>query len=257
MKNYLLIIDPQNSFCDPSGELYVPGAEADMTRLAEFVSRRGESVDRIIVTLDSHNKIHISHPIWWADEAGNPPEPFTRITAEDLAAGKWHTVNPADHEWSLSYLEKISPHVIWPYHCLIGTWGHEVYPALLKHLNRWRDTFNDLEFIVKNSSRFTERFSAVRAAVEVPGDPSTRVNKALLQDLDEADAVWVAGEASSHCVADTVSDIVEYSQNKEIARKIVLLADAMSPVSGFEGAAADFCGRMKHAGVRILRMNGV
>jgi nicotinamidase-related amidase len=32
VKSHLLVIDPQVDFCDPSGSLYVPGAEDDMGR---------------------------------------------------------------------------------------------------------------------------------------------------------------------------------------------------------------------------------
>ena len=35
----LLIIDPQNDFCDPNGALFVPGADEDMKRLASMVMR--------------------------------------------------------------------------------------------------------------------------------------------------------------------------------------------------------------------------
>ena len=36
-KNALLLIDVQNDFCDPNGALFVPGAEEDSKRTAEFI----------------------------------------------------------------------------------------------------------------------------------------------------------------------------------------------------------------------------
>ena len=39
MRIELLIIDPQISFCDPDGELFVPGADEDMKRLATMINR--------------------------------------------------------------------------------------------------------------------------------------------------------------------------------------------------------------------------
>ena len=131
MKTLCLIIDPQNSFCDPSGELYVGGAEKDMNRLAEVVRHRQGEIHRILVTLDSHNKIHIAHPVWWVDAEGNPPDPFTRISIQDLDSGRYQASNPAHRAWTRFYLEAVGSHVIWPYHCLIGPWGHEVYGPLL------------------------------------------------------------------------------------------------------------------------------
>lgn len=251
MKTMLLIIDPQNSFCDPEGELYVNGAEKDMARTADLVRRRGRDIRRIIVTLDAHNKVHIAHPIWWVDAHGNLPAPFTRISIEDLDAGRYQAADPAHREWTRSYLAAIGAHVIWPYHCLIGTRGFEVFPPLLAELNAWREAYHDLDFVLKGSNRFTENFSAVRPSMPVPEDPATRVNRSLLRSLGEADRVWVAGEASSHCVADTVTDILRFSDVPGMAQKIVLLADAMSPVSGFEAAASDFFQRMQAEGVSV------
>lgn len=251
MKTLLLIIDPQNSFCDPSGELYVAGADKDMARLAGLIRRRQSDIQRIIVTLDAHNKIHIAHPVWWIDADGNPPEPFTRISIEDIDAGRYQAADPACRSWTRTYLAAIGSHVIWPYHCLIGTRGHEVFAPLLAELNAWREAFHDLDFVMKGSNRFTENFSAVRPSMEVPGDPSTQINRTLLRSLGEAERIWVAGEASSHCVADTVTDILRFSETPAITQKIVLLTDAMSPVAGFEAAADDFFQRMRAAGVGV------
>ena len=39
MKIHLVAIDPQNDFCRPDGALSVPGASADMDRLALLVHR--------------------------------------------------------------------------------------------------------------------------------------------------------------------------------------------------------------------------
>jgi len=251
MKTLLLVIDPQNSFCDPAGELYVGGAEEDMGRLAEFIRRQRSDIHRIIVTLDSHNKIHIAHPIWWIDAEGNPPDPFTRISIHDMDAGRYQASDPAYRAWTRRYMEAIESHVIWPYHCLIGTWGHEVFEPLLEELNAWREQFHDLEFVMKGFSRLTENFSAIRPAVEVPDSPFTQVNRGLLRMLNEADRIWVAGEASTHCVADTVTDILRFSDPPTIAKKITLLGDAMSPVAGFEPSADAFFERMKAAGVKV------
>lgn len=249
MKTLLMIIDPQNAFCDPEGELYVGGADADMQRLAGFIRRRAGDIRQIVVTLDSHNKIHIAHPIWWIDADGKPPAPFTRISIRDVDAGRYRAADPSHREWTRTYMETIGEHVIWPYHCLIGTWGHQVFAPLLDVLNDWRERFHDLDFVMKGANRFTENFSAIRPSVAVPDDPFTQINQSLLQRLDEADRIWVAGEAASHCVADTVADVVRFSNDPEIPRKIVLLTDAMSPVAGFEERAAAFFERMRAAGV--------
>lgn len=252
MKTHLLIVDPQNSFCDPSGELYVAGADKDMEFLKNYILEQGEQVSRITVTLDSHNKMHIAHPIWWMDENGQPPEPFTTITDNSVVEGCWRARNPADQAWSEDYIKKIGSHTIWPYHCLVGTWGHGVFQPLAEVLDGWREKHHELDYLFKGSCRYTEHFSVVRPAVEVPGDPQTFVNTALLRSLNVAERILIAGEASSHCVADSVTDIMQYSENREIGRKIALMTKAMSAVTGFEDRAEEFFSRARERGVQFF-----
>lgn len=56
----LLIVDPQLDFHE-GGSLAVPGATADAERIAQLVTDHTESIDEIIVTLDSH---HVSECFW-------------------------------------------------------------------------------------------------------------------------------------------------------------------------------------------------
>ena len=62
-KAILLVIDPQVDFCDPNGSLFVKGADADMKRLATMVRENINLIERINITLDSHQYVHIAHPI--------------------------------------------------------------------------------------------------------------------------------------------------------------------------------------------------
>lgn len=257
MTTHLLIIDPQNSFCHPEGALYVPGAEEDMKRLADFLRAAGDRIDRATVTLDSHNKIHIAHPNWWVDADGNPPDPFTGMTFEEVRDGRWRAADPDHQEWSMLYMRQVGSQTVWPVHCLIGTQEHEVFGELLPALNDWRAQYDQLDFLFKGFNRYTEHFSAIRAAVEIIDDPFTHLNRALLRVLEAADTVLVAGEAASHCVADTLDDIVEYSEDKKIGSKLTLLTDTMSAVPGFEETARAFYGRMETAGARFTTTDRV
>jgi nicotinamidase/pyrazinamidase len=84
----LLIIDPQVDFHE-GGALAVPGATSDSARIAEFIKGNGHKVDEILVTLDSHYKIHIAHGIFWTSESNETPAPFSSIKAADIESGKW------------------------------------------------------------------------------------------------------------------------------------------------------------------------
>ncbi|MCB9523408.1 MAG: hypothetical protein H6702_08495 [Myxococcales bacterium] len=255
---HLLVIDPQNDFCDPAqGSLFVPGADADMARLARFVERVRDRLDDIHVTLDSHHPVDIAHPTFWRDSAGNHPAPFTQITYAEVEAGRWSTTLPVARGRALQYLRALEtggryPHVIWPPHCLIGSQGHNVVPALFDALRGWEEKrFAVVDYVTKGSNLWTEHFSAVQAEVPDPADPDTQVNTRLIDTLEQADLILLAGEAGSHCLANTVRDIVARFSDPSYVRKMVLLTDATSPVPGFEALQDQFVQDMTALGMRL------
>lgn len=246
-KEILLIIDPQNDFCSPSGSLYVPGAEKDMERLANFIHTKSDDLSKILISLDSHSVLNISHPYYWKDAKGAPPTPFTQIKVEDVEQG--HFVPCFEKERSLEYLRKLElqgefPHVIWPEHCIAGSVGAAIHPILMDEVKNWVRKGNSYELIYKGINPYTEHFGIVRANVPDPSDPATDVNQELLLQLENADCIWLGGEAESHCVANTILQLIPYPN---IIGKIKILKDCMSPVTGFEKADSLF----KSAGVQI------
>ena len=252
---HLLVIDPQNDFCDPNGSLYVPGADGDMDRLARFVDRMRDKLAAIHVTLDSHRKVDISHPIWFRDSRGRHPAPLTVITAGDLDAGTWTTTQPSAYPRTLAYLRALEaggryPHVVWPYHCLIGDGGHNVWPNLATAIHAWEERFAMADFVTKGSNPWTEHFSAVQAEVPDPDDPTTQVNTGLITTLEQADTVYLAGEALSHCLANTVRDIADKLADPSFVQKLVLLSDCSSAVPSFEPYADAFLKDMAARGMR-------
>ena len=270
----LIIIDPQNDFCDIPAEhcpydpmnfgerirpaLPVAGAHDDMLRLAAFIRRTGNRLNDIHVTLDSHNPIDIAHPRWWVNENRENPAPFTVITAADVKAGVWKTANPLAQNYSAGYVENLEaggryPLVVWPEHCLIGSWGHNVHAAVKAELDVWaRNRLEVVDFVTKGSNPMTEHYSAVQAEVPDPSDASTLLNTRLIRTLAEADIVVIAGEALSHCVANTVRDIAN-NFGEENIRKMVLLTDCASPVGGFEQLGKDFVAEMTARGMQTAR----
>ena len=226
---HLLIVDPQNDFCDPRGNLYIPGADDDMSRLADFIHRWKDQINQIHVTLDSHRRLDIAHPLWWCDQNGKAPSPFTLISPEEIQTGCWKTAVPYFQERTTAYIHALHakgryPHTIWPEHCLLGSWGHNIFPELLKAIQAWEERRTFVNYVIKGMNPWTEHFSAVRAEVPDPEDSSTATNNELIQSLSKADSILVAGEAATHCVMSTVEDLSHY------AGKIVWLCDTTSPV---------------------------
>jgi len=257
MKTELLIIDPQIDFCDPQGSLFVAGADKDMERLATFITNNGKNINNIHVTMDSHHLLDVAHPIFWRNSKGENPDPFTIINSQDVKDGTWQPVFPKLIKKMINYVESLEasgryPLCIWPPHCLIGSKGHGVYPALFEVLSKWEERPWAVDYVTKGSNIYTEHYSAVRAEVPDPSDPSTQLNaNKLIQTLMEADNVLVAGEAGSHCLANTVRDIVEGFGDDDLVKKIVLLNDATSPVTSFENLQEDFIAEMTAKGMQI------
>ena len=256
MQVELLIIDPQVDFCDTAGALYVAGADQDMARLARMVGRLAPKLADIHVTLDSHHYVDIAHPIFWKDGGGQHPAPFTVISAQDVETCRWVTTQPGMYRRALAYVQALEkngryPLCVWPPHCLIGSPGHVVVPELFAALQDWERRFAVVDYVTKGSNVWTEHYSAVQADVPDPADPSTQINTALIQTLMKADLVAVAGEAGSHCLANTVRDVANSFGDDRLVSKIVLLADATSPVTGFGAYQDDFLREMTARGMRL------
>lgn len=258
---HLVMIDPQNDFCDPQGALFVPGAQDDMKRLARFIHRMQDRLDQIHCTLDSHQTIHIAHPIFWTGADGKHPAPFTIISAEDVKNGVWRTTHPALQAHGVNYTATLAangryPLCIWPPHCRIASWGYQVVPDVYAALLAWEEKFNKVDFVVKGSNFLTEHYSAVMADVPDDGDNTTKINTGFLDILARADVIYFTGEALSHCVANTVIDIAD-NFGEENIKKIVLLEDTSSNVPSFEKLGEDFLTKMRKRGMQTARSTDI
>jgi len=259
IRTCLLLIDVQNTFCIPEFELFVggrsgKGAVEDNVRLCEFIYRNLPHITKIACTLDTHTAMQIFHEIFWINDAGEHPIPLqTLITQDDIEAEKWR-VNPAvvagvgrnnrDYSWFKKYGEHYVktltedgkyPLTIWPYHAMLGGIGHSVVSAVdetcfFHAIARNSQTHYEL----KGRNPLTENYSVLRPEVltDVEGRPIVQKNTEFLRMLLTYDRVIIAGQAKSHCVAWTVSDLLTEIQQTEstFTEKIYLMEDLTSPV---------------------------
>jgi nicotinamidase-related amidase len=276
----LLAIDVQNTFCLPDFELFVGGrsgrgAVDDTQRLCEFVYRNLGEITTIVPTLDTHQAMQIFHPVFWVDCAGEHPEPIaTMIQLEDVESGKWQ-INPEvagqlglSQDYALHYTRQLTqdgkyPLTIWPYHSMLGGIGHALVPAFeeacfFHGMARQTQT----QFELKGDHPLTENYSVLRPEVMVDagGQPIGQKNRQLIQRLLEFDAVIIAGQAKSHCVAWTVADLLTEIKaiDAKLAQKIYLLEDCTSPVVvpgvvDFTDQANQTYGEFAAAGMHIVR----
>ena len=271
----LLVIDPQNDFCDlpaslcPAGNapsLPVAGAHADMQRLADFIRAQAGQIDAITVTLDSHQRFDIAHPGFWQTGAGAEVPPFTSITAAQVRAGDFTPRDAAAVPRTLGYLDALEAQgrytlMVWPVHCEIGSWGHGIHADVLAACGDWQlQRQRAVHNVFKGTNPWTEHYSAIEAEVPDADDPSTLLNTALLRALGQADALLIAGEASSHCVRSTTEHIVQHLPRLVPgwqASRIVLLTDGMSPVAGFEAQHQAFLDGMRKSGAHLASMSEI
>ena len=255
----LLIIDPQNDFCDiPGATLPVAGADADMRRLGAFIDAAGEQLQDVIVTLDSHPQVAIERPGFWKKRDGTLVTPFTEITAAEVRAGDYAAIDPALADGALAYLDALEAGnryklMVWTTHCVEGTWGHKMHAAIADAVARWEaQTARRAGIVRKGMNPMTEQYSAVRAEVPRDDDANTATNTALVQRAATFDGfTLIAGEAASHCVAATAQDLFAGMSVEKLARTI-LLSDCMSPVTGFEAVPAEFFSAATKLGVRNM-----
>ena len=273
---HLLIIDPQNDFCDlpevylprrtgehtPGPALPVPGAHGDMLRVADLIGRGGAGLGSISITLDSHHRLDIAHPMFWMDSDGKAVSPFTEITAANVVDGKYAPRDPASRPRALDYLRQLEAAgryrlMVWPTHCEIGSWGHNVHADVRAAYNHWEEvTLRTVTKLAKGSNPWTEHYSAVQAEVPDGTDAGTQKNTGFIDMLRQADVVYITGEAGSHCVRATTEHLVEHWDPAQLS-KLALVTDCMSAVTGFEAQYQEFVSAMRARGVRVMQSSEV
>jgi nicotinamidase-related amidase len=257
----LFAVDCQNTFCTPGFELFVAGAAGDSRRLCEFVYRNLGRLTEIIATLDTHRARQIFHAAFLVGPDGRHPPPYTVVSAADVEEGVWRAADPALERQLERYVRALAEGgkyelIVWPYHAMLGGVGHALVSAVeeaffFHALARGTQT----RFEVKGDDLLTEHYSAL--GPEVGGEPSNALESSeLVEHLRSFDAVVVAGQAKSHCVAWTVDDLLRVAP--DLARRLYLLEDCTSPVVvpgvvDFTPQADAAFARFARAGVHLVR----
>jgi nicotinamidase-related amidase len=285
----LLVIDAQRDFTFPRGALYVGGrsgrgAVEDNDRLARFVYANLAAITGITCTLDTHFPYQVFFPTFWEGRDGEPVGPHREVTADDVRGGalrprrelaRW--LCEGDHEWLVRQaqfyceeLERAGKYrlYLWPLHCLAGGDGHAlagvIQEARLFHAFARRAP-DPLE--LKGGHPLTENYSVLAPEVLLrhDGGELAQRNGPLFDRLLQADALYVAGQASSHCVRSSVDDLLDEIARRDpaLASRVHVLVDCMSAVAvpdGSGGFLADFTpqaeaalARWEAAGIRLVR----
>lgn len=190
----LLIVDFQNDFT-PGGALPVP----DGDRIAAPLNRLLDEFDLVVATRDWHPPDHGS------------------FRGVEVDPSRWHGTDPPS---------------IWPPHCVQGTPGAELHPAL-------------------------ER-AKVDVVIDKGQDPNSQgysgfQDTGLADLLRErgVDRLVVGGLATDYCVKNTVLDALE------LGLDVVVVEDAIGGVEAQPGDSARAVEEMQEAGASLAASNDV
>jgi len=261
----LIAVDVQNTFCIPDFELFVggrsgTGAVEDNRRLSEFIYRNLHMITEIAPTMDTHQAMQIFHSIFFVNERGEHPEPYTIISEDDIREGRWRFNEKLTHDLSFSgdYIKRHMLHyshelkesgkyelTVWPYHAMLGGIGHALVSSVEEAVFFHSMTrLSQPDIHVKGDNPLTEHYSVLSPEVSTgPRGESLGIrsetlfqkpgtSEAIFQKLIDYDAVVITGQAKSHCVAWTIADLLEAAsaKDKRLIDKIYILEDCTSPV---------------------------
>jgi nicotinamidase/pyrazinamidase len=194
-RDLLLVVDVQNDFL-PGGALAVPEGDA----IVPLINALAQRFAHVTLTQDWHNLGHLSFA---SSHAGRAP--FETIT--------------------LSY----GPQILWPDHCVQGSFGAEFSPAL---------SIPRAELIVRKGYR--REIDSYSAFCEADGVTLTGLAGYLRER--GFDRVFLAGLATDFCVAYSAVDA------RKAGFKVVVIEDACRAIDA-GGSLAAAWERMNDAGV--------
>ncbi len=126
---------------------------------------------------------------------------------------------------------------VWPDHCVQGTWGAELHPAL---------AVPDGTAIVRKGANGEDGYSGFTMRDPVTGESIPTMLEGLLQEAAVTDVV-VAGLATDYCVKATALDAVR------LGLATTVLIDAVAAVDLEPGDGDRSLADLRAAGVRLTR----
>jgi len=239
MKNNIVLLDPQNDFFSKNGILYSEKNEEQIKKIVDFLNVYKNIFDGMVLMCDSHYLMDISHPNYWIDFENNHPKPFTEITKKEVKGRKYVVYMPSapkeifeeKQKMAIEYMESLEfvskKHIIKPPHCLIGSWGHNIYPEIMEQITQWSSIKGrDCQIVLKGLYQHTEHFGAFEAVVPNPNVPETMLNQGILQYLDNFENVYLFGPKD--VLLETVKQLTECAEQipaHDIYDRYIIITD--------------------------------
>lgn len=203
MHSALLVVDIQNDFC-PGGALAVPGGD----RVVPVANILLEKIPLSVLTQDWHPVGHTS----FASSSGKPP-----YSIDD-------SVMP--------------PRVLWPDHCIAGTWGADFHPGL--------NTDRSRLILRKGANPHLDSYSAF-----FENDGLTTTGLAGWLSAFGIDSIVIAGLATDYCVKASALDA------RRLGLKVDIVSEGIRGVDASAGDVEKAVEAMKQAGCRIVALKEI
>lgn len=254
------LIDMQVDFIYPApvGRLPVPNAPQDAQRTIEWLYRNVHHITQIAASLDTHTPFQIFYPSWWKNAKGDHPAPYTVITADDVRKGIWRPL--VEPVWSIRYLDELESvgkkqMMIWPFHCMEGTSGRALIPALSEAVMYHSGArLAQPTYLTKGTIAHTEFYSVVEPEVKYSKHPEGGLNTRFLDMVAQFDLIYIAGQARSHCVLETMQSVMRhFAASPDVIRKLRFLDDCTSSIPGFEKSTEAQLQQFAARGMRLVR----
>ena len=198
MKSCLIITDVQNDFC-PGGALAVKGGD----RIIPAINAISSRFDLVVATQDWHPTGHIS----FARTHGREPYEIIRIDGQEQ--------------------------VLWPEHCVPGTFGSEFHRDL---------DLRDVDLIVRKGSN--PQIDSYSTFLENDRKTETGLHY-YLQGLEVKD-LYLCGLATDYCIYSSALDAVR------MGFSVAVVLDACRGVDVPAGSVLRAVTAMKNNGIRIV-----
>jgi len=119
----------------------------------------------------------------------------------------------------------------------------------MEALIEWTRDGNYYQVVRKGTNPLTEHFGIFRANIPINDRPETQLNLSLINTLEQYSNVFLAGEAKSHCIANSLKQAMEVAPT--LARKFIVIEDCMSDVNGLSYLGKPIFDKARSMGIRF------
>jgi hypothetical protein len=253
------------------GTLYVPGGEDACQNWVNMIMDEVHEITMLTKSSDLHHPFQIFFsPLWKYGQQyptkslrGQYVKPsnfatgeITLIPYEDVRKGFFEPVH--DPKWQVFYVKTLGINaskvlVIWPWHCMEGTWGQAFAPAVQVASAYWEGARGARAMNwFKAFFWGAEMYSPQEAEVKHPEDPNAEI-VGIYDDLELADQTGVGGLARSHCVFEFLKKNLNRFKDRrpEVLQKMIVRNRMSAAIPGYDKEIAALDQELIAAGVTI------